>query len=195
MGLRRDGSVAVIALAMLVVGLGAPVIWFRVASSGAVREVRALEDHAIRVIEDLRTPGLELRQGPTRKSVGEIRKAWAFSLLGSPDWLSFFLADPYWKPGRGTLVTAMFRSDVDMRRTCLRLARHMGEPDTRCPDEEDWEEYWLPIKVEGAEGGITIYLRRLRDAEGALEREFSVVADFSVQACGTLREPGTGSCP
>jgi hypothetical protein len=194
----RDSRVALIALAMLLVGLlvgiAVPVVWFRIASSGAVRDVRALEDRAIGVIEDLRIPGLELRHGPTRKEDGEIRKAWAFSMLGSPDWLSFFLSDPYWKPGRGVLVTAMFRSDLDMRQTCLRLARHIGEPPARCPDE-DWEEYWLPIEAEGADGSVTIYLRRLRDAEGALEREFSVVADFSVQACGTLREPGSGPCP
>lgn len=194
----RDRRVAFIALAMLIVGVTAPVFWFFVASSGTVREIRALEDRAIRVIEELRTPELELRYGPTRKSDAEIRKAWAFSLIGSPDLLTMFLDHPSWRPGQGTGVTAMYRSDVDMRGTCLRLARHIGEPDTRCPDmgpDEQDTEYWLPIDAEGAWGGIYIYLRRLRNAQGELEDDFSVVAEFSVHACGTLREPGSGPCP
>jgi hypothetical protein len=184
---------------MLVVGLVAPVAWFWIGSSHLVPKVRGMEARAIGVIEHLDVPQLEPRDGPTRMGDREIRVAWALSLIGSPELLRMaFQDDPYWQPGRGVWVSVTYRSNLDMRRTGLRLAKEIGEPATRCPDTDGhkaWEEYWLPIEGEGAEGGVTIYLRRLRDEDGVLEQEFSVVAEFDVKACGTLRDPGTGSCP
>jgi hypothetical protein len=199
MALRRDRRVALIALAMLVAGLIAPVAWFWIGSSRLVRHVRGMEDRAIRVIDRLRVPELEVRYGATRMEDGQIRIAWALSLIGSPELLRMaFQDDPYWQPGRGVWVSVLYDSNLDMRQTCLRLATRIGESAARCPDvggDRDWQEYWLPIEAEGTEGGVTIHLRRLREEEGFLEDDFSVVAEFDVKACGTLRDPGTGSCP
>jgi hypothetical protein len=201
MASRRDAPAALIAVALLVAGLVAPFVWFRVGSSALVRHVRGMEDRAIQVIERSRVAELELRYGPTRKEEGQIRVAWALSMIGSPELLRMaFQDDPYWQPGRGVWVTSVYGSPLGMRQTCLRIAGHIGEPAVRCPDmgpDKDSQEYeyWLPIEEHGAEGGVSIHLRRLRDAEGLLEREFSVVAEFSVKAWGNLREPGTGSCP
>jgi hypothetical protein len=192
----RDRRVALIAVALLLLGLATPFVWFRIGSSALVRRVRGMEDRAIQVIERSRVAELELRYGPTRKEEGQIRIAWALSMIGSPELLRMaFQDDPYWQPGRGVWVSAIYRSTHDMRQTCLLLADEIGHPAGKCPDREDWEEYWLPIEADGAEGGVTIYDRRLRDENGVLEGEFSVVAEFEVKACGTLREPGMGSCP
>lgn len=147
------------------------------------------------VINELSVPELELREGPGRMEEGEIRLAWALSQIGSPELLrELFQEDPHWQPGRGVWVSVLYGSHLEMRQTCLRLARQIGEPASRCPDE-DREVYWLPIEAQGAEGGVTIYPRRLRGDQDPLEQDFSVVAEFEVKACGTLREAGTGSCP
>jgi hypothetical protein len=189
-----------IALALLITGLVAPIVWFRTGSSSLVRHVRGMEERAIDVIERFDGSELELRYGPTRKGEGQIRIAWALSLIGSPELLRIaFQDDPYWQPGRGVWVSATYRSSFDMRRTCLSLARRIGEPASRCPKinqkEEESSEYWIPIREEGTDGSVTVYLRRLRDATSSLEDQFSVVAEFDVKACGTLRDRGTGPCP
>lgn len=182
-------------LGILVLALGAPVAWFWLGSSGAVHEVRALEDRAVATIGRLRTPGLVLEQGPTRRAGGDIRLAWALSKVGSPDPLTILLDDPYWRPGRGVWVSMMFRSPLSLQETCLRLAERLVRPAGECSEQEDaW--YMLPIaRHAGVDGFVEVYRRRLRGPDGTLEREPSVVAEFSVKGCGTERSPGSGPCP
>jgi hypothetical protein len=73
MAARRDSRVALIALAMFVVGLVAPVAWFWIGSSHLVPKVRGMEDRAIGVIEHLDVPQLEPRDGPRSVSPGHSR--------------------------------------------------------------------------------------------------------------------------
>jgi hypothetical protein len=194
---RRGRRVALIVAAGIFATTALLLAWFWIASSGAVTEVRAMEDRAIGVVEDLRIPELEPRRGPSRIPEGDIRLAWALSKVGDPERLGMLMVDDlYWRPGRGVGVSMLFRSELDMPETCRRLAERVGRPLTKCPDSPEgpeWEEWWVPIRGGGVSGGARIF-RHLRSSLGTT-REYLILVEFEVHACGSVREPGSGPCP
>jgi hypothetical protein len=191
---RRRRRVALIVAAVMFATIALLLAWFWIGSSGAVRQARALEDRAIRVVEDLRIPELRAGRGPSRMMEKEIRLAWALSKTGDPEPLTMLLVgDLYWRPGRGIWVESLFRSDLEMRGACLRLADTIGHPASRCPAREDWDEYWLPVEREGVSGAVYVH-EQLRSPLGT-KREYVTIVTFELKACGTVREPGSGPCP
>jgi hypothetical protein len=193
---RPAGRVALIVVAILLTVIAAAAAWFWIGSSRAVGDVREMEDLAIRVIRDLRLPELELQRGPTRMAERDVRLAWALSKVGDPELLGMLLVDDlYWRPGRGVGISMLFRSPMDIRETCLRLRDHVERPSTNCPDSPEGpesEEWLVPIEGESVAGEARIF-RQLRTPLGT-KREYVILVEFDVEACGTVRTQASDPC-
>ncbi|HEX6207239.1 MAG TPA: hypothetical protein VF058_02660 [Actinomycetota bacterium] len=199
---RRAG--AAVLLGILVAIPVAAVGWTWLATPDHVAEVRALEDRAIAYMERFRAPELEFRGTYDRVPESDVRLVTALRRLPGGELLAFAMwgdSGPPWEPGYGVWVRARYRSSLSERETCHLLASTAGVPRSECvagegdPLVPDERPYTLSLRGEGLEGSAEVYRRRLRDANGDLEPEFSVVADIVMRACGTERFPGIGSCP